>query len=164
MYSLDTVQTLAEILRSRNWKMTVAESCTGGLVCATLTELAGSSEWFERGYITYSNQAKAESLGVPAELIQSFGAVSEEVAKAMAKGAQLNADVNAAISITGIAGPGGGSAEKPVGTVCFGWSIQNEAGENRVLTKTMHFAGDRQTIREQSCNYVLSELAKLLKN
>ena len=164
MYSLDTVQTLAEILRSRNWKMTVAESCTGGLVCATLTELAGSSEWFERGYITYSNQAKEESLGVPAELIQSFGAVSEEVAKAMAKGAQLNADVNAAISITGIAGPGGGSAEKPVGTVCFGWSIQNEAGENRVLTKTMHFAGDRQAIREKSCNYVLSELAKLLEN
>ena len=121
MHSLDTVQTLAEILRSRNWKMTVAESCTGGLVCATLTELVGSSEWFERGYITYSNQAKEESLGVPAELIQSFGAVSEEVAKAMAKGAQLNADVNAAISITGIAGPSGGSAGKPVGTVCFGW-------------------------------------------
>ena len=164
MHSLDTVQTLAEILRSRNWKMTVAESCTGGLVCATLTELAGSSEWFERGYITYSNQAKEESLGVPAELIQSFGAVSEEVAKAMAKGAQLNADVNAAISITGIAGPSGGSAGKPVGTVCFGWSIQNEAGENRVLTKTMHFTGDRQAIREQSCNYVLSELAKLLEN
>lgn len=164
MHSLDTVQTLAEILRSRNWKMTVAESCTGGLVCATLTELAGSSEWFERGYITYSNQAKEESLGVPAELIQSFGAVSEEVAKAMAKGAQLNADVNAAISITGIAGPSGGSAGKPVGTVCFGWSIQNEAGENGVLTKTMHFAGDRQAIREQSCNYVLSELAKLLEN
>ncbi|MBU3632760.1 CinA family protein [Polynucleobacter sp. AP-Feld-500C-C5] len=164
MHSLDTVQTLAEILRSRNWKMTVAESCTGGLVCATLTELAGSSEWFERGYITYSNQAKEESLGVPAELIQSFGAVSEEVAKAMAKGAQLNADVNAAISITGIAGPNGGSAGKPVGTVCFGWSIQNEAGENRVLTKTMHFTGDRQAIREQSCNYVLSELAKLLEN
>ena len=164
MHSLDTVQTLAEILRSRNWKMTVAESCTGGLVCATLTELAGSSEWFERGYITYSNQAKEESLGVPPELIQSFGAVSEEVAKAMAKGAQLNADVNAAISITGIAGPNGGSAEKPVGTVCFGWAIQNEAGENRVLSKTMHFTGDRQAIREQSCNYVLSELAKLLEN
>ena len=164
MPALDTVKTLAEILLSKNWKMAAAESCTGGLVCASLTELAGSSEWFERGYITYSNEAKEESLGVPAELIQSFGAVSEEVAKAMAKGAQANSGAQAAIAITGIAGPSGGSAEKPVGTVCFGWAIQNDADEKRVLTKTMHFEGDRQAIREQACHYVLNELAKLLKN
>ena len=164
MPALDTVKTLAEILLSKNWKMAAAESCTGGLVCANLTELAGSSEWFERGYITYSNEAKEESLGVPATLIESFGAVSEQVAKAMAEGAQANSGVNTAISITGIAGPSGGSVDKPVGTVCFGWAIQSDAGEKRVLTKTMYFDGDRQAIREQACHYVLSELAKLLKN
>ena len=164
MQSLDTVKTLAEILLAKSWKIAAAESCTGGLVCASLTDLAGSSEWFERGYITYSNEAKEDSLGVPARLIQSFGAVSEQVAKAMAEGAQVNSGANAAISITGIAGPTGGSAEKPVGTVCFGWAIQNDSGENRVLTKTMHFDGDRQVIREQACHYVLNELAKLLEN
>ncbi|OIN00819.1 damage-inducible protein CinA [Polynucleobacter sp. QLW-P1DATA-2] len=164
MNSLDTVKTLAEILRSRNWKMAAAESCTGGLVCASLTALAGSSDWFERGYITYSNEAKAECLGVPLDLIEDHGAVSEQVAHAMAEGAQLQAGTNVAISITGIAGPSGGSAEKPVGTVCFAWAIRSDAGENRVLTKTMHFDGDRQSIRQQACDYVLSELAKLLEN
>jgi nicotinamide-nucleotide amidase len=164
MNSLDTVKTLAEILRSRNWKMAAAESCTGGLVCASLTELAGSSEWFERGYITYSNEAKTECLGVPADLIESHGAVSEQVAKAMAKGAQLNAGTNAALSITGIAGPSGDSIEKPIGTVCFAWAIRSDAGEIRVLTKTMYFDGDRQSIRQQACDYVLSELAKLLES
>ena len=164
MNSLDTVKTLAEILRSRSWKMAAAESCTGGLVCASLTALAGSSDWFERGYITYSNEAKAECLGVPADLIEDHGAVSEQVAHAMAEGAQLQAGTNVAISITGIAGPSGGSAEKPVGTVCFAWAIRNDASENRVLTKIMHFDGDRQSIRQQACDYVLSELAKLLEN
>jgi nicotinamide-nucleotide amidase len=164
MNSLDTVKTLAEILRSRNWKMAAAESCTGGLVCASLTALAGSSDWFERGYITYSNEAKAECLGVPVDLIEDHGAVSEQVAHAMAEGAQLQAGTNVAISITGIAGPSGGSAEKPVGTVCFAWAIRSDAGENRVLTKTMHFDGDRQSIRQQAGDYVLSELAKLLEN
>ncbi len=164
MNALDTVKTLAEILKSKDWKMAAAESCTGGLVCAAITELAGSSDWFERGYITYSNEAKSECLGVSADLIESHGAVSEAVARAMAEGAQLNSGSNAAISITGIAGPSGGSTEKPVGTVCFGWVIQNDAGENRILTKTMHFDGDRQAVREQACDYALSELAKLLKN
>ena len=164
MHALDTVKTLAEILLAKGWKMAAAESCTGGLVCASLTELAGSSEWFERGYITYSNQAKEECLGVPAKLIETHGAVSEQVAKAMAEGARRSSGANAAIAITGIAGPTGGSAEKPVGTVCFGWAIQNDAGENRVLTKTLHFSGDRQTIREQACDTVLTELAKLLED
>jgi nicotinamide-nucleotide amidase len=164
MRSLDTIQTLAEILQSRNWKLATAESCTGGLVSAALTEIAGSSNWFERGYVTYSNEAKTECLGVPATLIESFGAVSEPVAKAMAEGAQQGAACNAAVSITGIAGPSGGSESKPVGTVCFGWAIQNDAGENRVLTKTMHFNGDRQAIRQQASDHVLSELAKLLED
>ncbi|MBU3616638.1 CinA family protein [Polynucleobacter sp. JS-Polo-80-F4] len=155
----DLTKTLAQILLSRNWTVSLAESCTGGLVCATLTELAGSSEWFERGYITYSNEAKAECLDVPPLLIESHGAVSEQVAKAMAEGAHMNSGSNVAISITGVAGPSGGSAEKPVGTVCFGW-----ATENQTLTKTMHFEGDRQTIRQQATEFALTELIALLRS
>ena len=164
MNTTNIVSTLAEFLKSKNWKMAAAESCTGGLVCAKLTEIAGSSEWFERGYITYSNEAKMECLEVPQTLLEAYGAVSEEVAKAMAQGAQVNAGVNAALSITGITGPSGGSADKPVGMVCFGWAIRDDAGDNRVLTKTMQFKGDRQGVRQQACDYALSELAKLLEN
>ncbi len=155
----DLTKTLAAILLSRNWTVSLAESCTGGLVCATLTELAGSSEWFERGYITYSNEAKTECLGVPSQLIESHGAISEQVAKAMAEGARINSGSNVAISITGIAGPSGGSAEKPVGTVCFGW-----ATESQTLTKTMHFEGNRQTIRQQATEFALAELIALLRS
>ncbi|WP_353432544.1 CinA family protein [Polynucleobacter sp. MWH-UH23A] len=164
MNTVDIVSTLAEILKSKNWKMAAAESCTGGLVCASLTEIAGSSDWFERGYITYSNEAKSECLDVSSQLIEAFGAVSEEVAKAMAEGAQVKAGVNAALSITGIAGPSGGSQTKPVGMVCFGWAIRSNSGDNRIITKTMHFDGDRQLVRQQACDYALSELAKLLEN
>ena len=159
MNASDLTKTLAQILLSRHWTVSLAESCTGGLVCATLTELAGSSEWFERGYITYSNEAKTECLGVPAQLIESHGAVSEEVAKAMAEGARINSGSNVAISITGVAGPSGGSIEKPVGTVCFGW-----ATENQTLTKTMHFDGDRQKIREEAGRFGLTELIALLQS
>ena len=159
MNSTDLTKTLAEILLSRNWTVSLAESCTGGLVSATLTELAGSSEWFERGYITYSNEAKTECLEVPARLIESHGAVSEPVAKAMAEGARINSGSNVAISITGIAGPSGGTAEKPVGTVCFGW-----ATENQTLTKTMHFDGERQAVRQQATEFALTELIALLRS
>ena len=159
MNSSDLTKTLAQILLSKNWTVSLAESCTGGLICATLTELAGSSEWFERGYITYSNEAKAECLDVPSQLIESHGAVSEEVAKAMAEGARINSGSNVAISITGVAGPSGGSAEKPVGTVCFGW-----ATENQTLTKTMRFDGDRQMIRQQAAQFALTELIALLRS
>ena len=159
MNSIDLTKTLAEILLSRNWTVSLAESCTGGLVSATLTELAGSSEWFERGYITYSNEAKTECLEVPARLIESHGAVSEPVAKAMAEGARINSGSDVAISVTGIAGPSGGTAEKPVGTVCFGW-----ATENQTLTKTMHFNGDRQAVRQQATEFALTELIALLRS
>lgn len=159
MNSTDLTKTLAEILLSRNWLVSLAESCTGGLVSATLTELAGSSEWFERGYITYSNEAKTECLDVPARLIESHGAVSEPVAKAMAEGARINSGSNVAISITGIAGPSGGTTEKPVGTVCFGW-----ATENQTFTKTVHFDGDRQAVRRQATEFALTELIALLRN
>jgi len=148
---------VAKLLITREWTLSLAESCTGGLICAALTELPGSSDWFERGYITYSNRAKSECLGVPPTLIDSFGAVSEQTAKAMAQGAQKNSGANTAISITGIAGPAGGSQEKPVGTVCFGWAIKNN-----ISSQTMHFSGSRQEIRESACAYALSEFVKLL--
>lgn len=164
MNPIDSVKTLASMLLAKDWKIALAESCTGGLVCATLTELAGSSEWFERGYITYSNDAKVECLSVPGEMIETFGAVSEQVAQAMAQGAQQASGANVAISITGIAGPSGGSPEKPVGTVCFGWAIQTSSTENRVTSKTMHFGGDRSAIREQVKDYALAELIALLRN
>ena len=154
---LDLAKGVANLLIAKGWTLALAESCTGGLVCATLTELPGSSDWFERGYITYSNQAKSECLGVPAEIIDSFGAVSEQVAKAMAEGAQRNAGVNVAISVTGIAGPSGGSIEKPVGTVCFAWAI-----EKNTIYQTKHFTGSRQEIRDSACTYALSELMKLI--
>ena len=164
MSSIDHAKTLAQLLLARGWKLALAESCTGGLVCATLTELSGSSEWFERGYITYSNQAKTECLGVPGELIESHGAVSEPVAKAMAQGVQRNAGANIGVSITGIAGPTGGTAEKPVGTVCFGWTIQNAAGENVTTCQTKLFSGDRQVIRQQATEYALVGLLQLLNH
>jgi len=164
MKSIDHAKILAPLLLTRGWKIALAESCTGGLVCATLTELSGSSEWFERGYITYSNQAKTECLGVPEALIQNHGAVSEPVAKAMAQGAQHNASVNVGVSITGIAGPTGGTAEKPVGTVCFGWTMPNAAGENVTTCQTKLFSGDRQSIRQQATEYALAGLLQLLNN
>ena len=161
--TLNISKEVAKLLISRGWTLALAESCTGGLVSAALTNLAGSSDWFERGYITYSNQAKTECLDVAAETIKSFGAVSEQVAKAMSEGAQKNAGVNVSVSITGIAGPAGGSIEKPVGTVCFGWTIQKENLAAITICKTMQFSGDRQAVREQARDYALSELIKLLK-
>ena len=161
--TLNISKEVAKLLIARGWTLALAESCTGGLVSAALTNLAGSSDWFERGYITYSNQAKTECLDVAAETIKSFGAVSEQVAKAMSEGAQKNAGVNISVSITGIAGPAGGSIEKPVGTVCFGWTIQKENLAAITICKTMQFSGDRQAVREQARDYALSELIKLLK-
>ena len=161
----ELARALALILLERSWKIALAESCTGGLVSTTLTDLAGSSNWFERGYITYSNDAKSECLDVPIEIIEAFGAVSEQVAKAMADGARRKADVNVAISITGIAGPTGGSVEKPVGTVCFGWSIKQNVGDDiKTITITKQFSGDRQTVRVQACDYALSKLLELLQS
>ena len=164
MNSIDYAKILAPLLLAQGWKLALAESCTGGLVCATLTELPGSSDWFERGYITYSNQAKTECLGVSEELLRTFGAVSEPVAKAMAQGAQINAGVELAVSITGIAGPSGGSEDKPVGTVCFGWAIRNAAGENVTTCQTKHFIGNRHSIRQQATEHALAGLLQLLNN
>ena len=161
----ELARAVALALIGRGWRIALAESCTGGLVCATLTDLAGSSDWLECGYITYSNAAKSECLDVPVETLESFGAVSEPVAKAMAEGALRNANVNAAISITGIAGPTGGSPEKPVGTVCFGWAIKENIGHDVIntITLTKHFNGDRQVVREQAHDFALSQFLELLK-
>ncbi len=144
-------------LRDDRLMLTTAESCTGGLVAAAITDISGSSNWLERGFVTYSNQAKSEMIGVPPELIDKHGAVSEPVARAMAEGALLNSRAQIALSITGVAGPGGGTADKPVGMVCFGWS-------NRLTTivETKHFKGDRTQVRSQAAQHALRGVIVLL--
>jgi nicotinamide-nucleotide amidase len=136
-----------------------AESCTGGLVAGCLTEIPGGSSMFERGFVTYSDQAKTEMLGVPAELIRRVGAVSREVAAAMAEGALANSQATLAVSTTGVAGPDGGSAEKPVGMVCFGLARKGRP----VHSETMHFPGDRAAVRlasvEHAIRLLLGEVA-----
>jgi nicotinamide-nucleotide amidase len=153
---------VATAFSERGWTLAVAESCTGGLLAASLTDLAGSSEWFERGYVTYSNAAKAACLQVSPMLIEAEGAVSEAVASAMVLGAQLNSGVTAAISITGIAGPGGGTEKKPVGTVCFGWAIERVDASNHISTTTAHFLGDRQSVRQQAVLFALRGLLQAI--
>ena len=147
-------------LKKRRWMLAAAESCTGGWVAAAMTAIAGSSEWFERGFVTYSNQAKHEMLGVPADLIERCGAVSEEVARAMAVGALRHSRAQIALSITGVAGPGGGSDDKPVGLVCFGWAL----GNLTQVVETKRFSGDREAVRRAAVNHALQGvLAQLEK-
>jgi nicotinamide-nucleotide amidase len=153
---------VASTFSQRGWTLAVAESCTGGMLAASLTDLAGSSQWFERGYVTYSNAAKTACLEVSPMLIEAEGAVSEAVASAMALGAQLSSGVTASISITGIAGPGGGTEKKPVGTLCFGWAIERADASNRVTTTTAHFVGDRQSVRQQAVVFALRGLLKAI--
>ena len=142
---------VGQLLRANGQQLTTAESCTGGWVAQCLTSVAGSSDWFERGFVTYSNAAKHEMLGVDIDLLARHGAVSEATAIAMAEGALRHSHADWALSITGIAGPGGGSSEKPVGTVCFGWA----ATDGRIEVETRYFAGDREDIRKQSVVYSL---------
>ena len=150
---------LADILLKNGWLMAAAESCTGGMIAAACTDLAGSSAWFERGFVTYSNAAKTELLGVEPALIESHGAVSEAVARAMAQGAVARspAQVVAAVAVTGVAGPGGGSADKPVGTVWFAWATP--AG---VTSEVRHFGGDRAAVRQATVAHALTRLVDLL--
>lgn len=136
--------------------LATAESCTGGMIAAACTDLAGSSNWFERGFVTYSNAAKTELLGVAPALIAQFGAVSEPVARAMAAGALAHSHAQVAVAVTGVAGPGGGSAEKPVGTVWFGWATP--AG---VTSEVMQFAGDRAAVRQATVRHALARLLVL---
>src|SRR5215831_1812500 len=133
--------------------ITTAESCTGGLLAGAITAVAGSSDWFERGVVTYSNASKIDQLAVPTHLIERFGAVSEEVARAMAEGALRASRAQWAIAVTGIAGPTGGTPQKPVGTVCFAW-----AGPAGVDSETQHLEGDRAGIRRESVRIALRGL------
>ena len=148
---------VANLLINCDWMLATAESCTGGLIAAACTDLAGSSTWFERGFVTYANAAKTEMLGVDATLIDTFGAVSEPVARAMAVGALTHAHAQVAIAVTGVAGPSGGSADKPVGTVWFGFALANT-----VTTEVKHFAGDRSAVRQATVRHALVRVADLL--
>ena len=152
-----TLQALAvqvgEKLLAQGEILATAESCTGGWVSMLVTSVSGSSTWFDRGFVTYSNESKQEMLAVSSEVIEIHGAVSEETARQMVLGAVAHSNASVALSITGIAGPGGGSTEKPVGTVCFGWLVDGHCD-----TETCHFSGDRDAIREQAVRHVLNQL------
>jgi nicotinamide-nucleotide amidase len=154
----ELVQQLAKALLARGWMLATAESCTGGLIAGACTDLAGSSAWLERGFVTYSNAAKTQMLGVDAALIAQHGAVSEPVARAMAQGALVHAQAQVALAVTGVAGPSGGSAEKPVGTVWFGWALNG-----RVVSEMQRFAGDRAAVRQATVNHSLQRLLELLQ-
>ena len=151
-------QQLGRALGERGLTLATAESCTGGWVAELVTDTAGSSGWFDRGFITYSNQAKADMLGVRTDTLVDFGAVSEETAKEMAAGAIAHSTADWAISITGIAGPGGGSSLKPVGTVCFGWCRRGGTPGS----ETMLFEGGRRSIRQQAVVHALEGLLQRL--
>ncbi|WP_296490580.1 CinA family protein [Rhodoferax sp.] len=155
---LDKCALLARLLLQKGWFLATAESCTGGLIAATCTDLAGSSSWFERGFVSYSNAAKSELLGVDAALIDRHGAVSEAVARAMASGALAHSRAQVAIAVTGVAGPTGGSAEKPVGTVWLAW-----ATPLGVTSELQHFPGNRAAVRQATVQHALARLTELIQ-
>jgi nicotinamide-nucleotide amidase len=144
---------LAALLQDRGWMLATAESCTGGLIAAACTELSGSSNWFERGFVTYSDAAKTELLGVDAALIETHGAVSEVVARAMAFGAVRHSSARVSVAVTGIAGPTGGSEQKPVGTVWFGFMV-----DGLLSSETRRFDGDRAAVRAATVDFALNGL------
>lgn len=158
--TLTLAQSVLEACRARGWRAAAAESCTGGLLAAALTAIAGSSDVVERGFVTYSNEAKSELLGVPPELIAEHGAVSEETAAAMARGVVARAPVDIAISVTGIAGPGGATATKPVGLVVIG--LARRDGSCR--TERRVFPGDRAAVRERALHMALGLLEAEARN
>jgi nicotinamide-nucleotide amidase len=148
---------LATRLVASGRMLATAESCTGGLIAAACTELSGSSNWFERGFVTYSNAAKSEMLGVDAALIAQHGAVSEVVARAMAFGAIRHSHAQVSVAVTGVAGPTGGSAEKPVGTVWFGFQV-----DGQLTSETRRFDGDRAAVRAATVRHALTRLLELM--
>jgi len=155
---IDLAARVGHALQSRGLLLATAESCTGGGVSQAITEIAGSSEWFDCGFVTYSNASKTELLEVPAALIAQCGAVSEEVAGAMAEGALAGSNAHISLSTTGIAGPGGAVPGKPVGTVCFGWAFQHQTQTERLV-----FSGDRHSVRQQSVAHALQGLLRFLE-
>ena len=148
---------VANLMLKNGLFLATAESCTGGMIAAACTDLAGSSTWFERGFVTYSNAAKTEMLGVDAALIVQYGAVSEAVVRAMAAGALAHSHAQVAVAVTGVAGPGGGSAEKPVGTVWLGFALAGQVHAER-----QHFPGDRAVVRAATVQHALRRLTELL--
>lgn len=150
-------KSIGDRLKRTNEMLATAESCTGGWAAQVVTSVAGSSAWFERGFVTYSNEAKQELLGVRAETLRAHGAVSEETAREMARGALERSRATIAVSITGVAGPGGGTPGKPVGTVCFAWARGAD-----VRSETRRFAGDRESIRRQSVILALEGVLRAL--
>lgn len=156
--SAELAADLGTALKTRGFILTLAESCTGGMVAQAITSIAGSSAWFDRGFVTYSNAAKIEMLDVSAKTLETFGAVSEETASEMALGALKHSHSQIAGSITGIAGPDGGSTEKPVGTVCFGFA---QAG--KCITNTQYFTGNREQIRQLAAAFLMQQLIQRLK-
>ena len=156
-------EALAQVMMAHKLRMATAESCTGGLIAASCTQLSGSSVWFERGFVTYSNAAKSESLGVPSSLIETNGAVSEEVAKAMALGALNHSQAHLSVAVTGIAGPTGGSASKPVGTVWLAWAWRD--AQQAVHCEAMHrqFKGSRSEVRFATAELALAHLTALVE-
>ena len=159
---LDAATRLGRALEAAGLKVVCAESCTGGLIALALTEVGGSSAWFERGFVTYSNDAKVEVLGVSPDMLARHGAVSEPVAQAMARGALAASRSQLALSVTGIAGPGGGSTDKPVGTVCFGWALALPGEQIRIESGVCHFSGDRAGVRAQSAQHALERALRVL--
>jgi nicotinamide-nucleotide amidase len=150
------VAALADALLARGWRVAAAESCTGGMIAAACTSIAGSSDWFERGFVTYSNAAKSEMLGVPAALIERHGAVSAEVACAMAQGAIDRSQAMLAVAVTGIAGPGGATPGKPVGTVWLAVAARGAAPR----AERLQFDGDRAAVRAQTVRHALARLCE----
>jgi nicotinamide-nucleotide amidase len=148
-----TLQSLAVALQQRNWMMATAESCTGGLIAGACTELPGSSAWLDRGFVTYSNAAKSDMLGVPVALIETHGAVSEPVARAMAQGAVAHSAAQVAVAVTGVAGPTGGTVQHPVGTVWFGWHVNGHT-----FSQVQHFPGNRSAIRAATVRWACTQL------
>ena len=153
------VDEIAGLLASKGLRLSAAESCTGGWIAKLCTDLSGSSDWFECGFVTYSNEAKQEMLEVSDLTLDSYGAVSEAVAAEMVRGAIANSRAEVAVSVTGIAGPGGATKTKPVGMVCFGWLVPDQS----VKTATMNFDGDREAVRRQAAEHSLQVLSGLLR-
>ncbi|MEL7400051.1 MAG: CinA family protein [Pseudomonadota bacterium] len=141
----DSITALADMLKSRDLRLVTAESCTGGGIATALTDVAGSSQWFECGFVTYSNEAKTRYLDVSPLILEQFGAVSEETVRAMVAGAVNNSLGDVAVAVSGVAGPGGGSEDKPVGTVWFAWGNANQQ-----IVQRLQFEGDRQQVRQQA--------------
>lgn len=155
----ELAERVGRALESRNLMVATAESCTGGWIAEAITMIPGCSAWFERGFVTYTYISKREMLNVPGEMLERHGAVSEEVAREMALGALAASHAQVSVAVSGVAGPSGGTREKPVGTVCFGWAAKDALPR----TETQHFAGDREAVRRQSVLHGLSVLLQIVE-